>query len=229
MSSNKVPLNKIIIGTSAWGSKISYSNCYLILEKLLINGFDQFDTAPNYGSGYSQNIINSASIKKKIKVNSKFGEKMKLSLKEFLKRIYRFDNFNAFLNSNKNLINYSFQNKQFWLVSNIEKNFIQIKKDLSNCLIQNFFLHSPINLIISDKFIDEFINFCNLNKLIPGICNVEDDLISYLIPKYNNIIFQMSLLQYLKFEKKIEENQNIIQINSIFRSKDLQHKISKKN
>ena len=64
MSSNKVSLNKIIIGTSAWGSKISYSNCYLILEKLLINGFDQFDTAPNYGSGYSQNIINSVLVKK---------------------------------------------------------------------------------------------------------------------------------------------------------------------
>jgi len=229
MSSNKVSLNKIIIGTSAWGSKISYSNCYLILEKLLINGFDQFDTAPNYGSGYSQNIINSVLVKKKIKVNSKFGQKMNLSLKEFFKRIYRFDNFKAFLNSNKNLINYSFQNKQFWLVSNIKKNFIQIKKDLSNCLIQTFFLHSPTNAIISDKFIDEYINFCNLNKLIPGISNVEDDLITNLITKYKKVTFQMSLLQYLKFEKKIEENQNIIQINSIFRSKDLQNKISKKN
>ena len=39
----------------------------------------------------------------------------------------------------------------------------------------------------------------------------------------------MSLLQYLKFEEKIEENQNMIQINSIFRSKDLQNKISKEN
>ena len=117
----------------------------------------------------------------------------------------------------------------FYGASNIEKNFIQIKKDLSNCLIQTFFLHSPTNAIISDKFIDEYINFCNLNKLIPGISNVEDDLITNLITKYKKVTFQMSLLQYLKFEEKIEENQNMIQINSIFRSKDLQNKISKEN
>ena len=56
MSSGKIPLKKIIVGTSAWGSKISYSKSFEILEELLDSGFVQFDTAPNYGSGYSQNI-----------------------------------------------------------------------------------------------------------------------------------------------------------------------------
>ena len=37
--------------------------------------FVQFDTAPNYGSGYSQNIINSISKNKKLIVNTKFGQK----------------------------------------------------------------------------------------------------------------------------------------------------------
>ena len=129
MSSGKIPLKKIIVGTSAWGSKISYSKSFEILEELLDSGFVQFDTAPNYGSGYSQNIINS--ISKKLIVNTKFGQKMNLSFKEIFKRIYRFNNLNAFFKSNLNLINYSFQNKKkFWLVSNIDKNFIEIKKDL---------------------------------------------------------------------------------------------------
>ena len=39
----------------------------------------------------------------------------------------------------------------------------------------------------------------------------------------------MPLTQYLKYEEKIERNQNTIHINSIFRSKYLQNKISVKN
>ena len=228
MSSGKIPLKKIIVGTSAWGSKISYSKSFEILEELLDSGFVQFDTAPNYGSGYSQNIINS--ISKKLIVNTKFGQKMNLSLKEIFKRIYRFNNLNAFFKSNLNLINYSFQNKKnFWLVSNIDKNFIEIKKDLRNCVIDTFFLHSPLKEIISDEFLMEFIKFCNLNNVVPGISNIQDDIFLYLISNYRNIVFQMPLTQYLKYEEKIERNQNTIHINSIFRSKYLQNKISVKN
>jgi hypothetical protein len=228
MSSGKIPLRKIIIGTSAWGSKISYSKSFEILEELFDSGFVQFDTAPNYGSGYSQNIINS--ISKKLIVNTKFGQKMNLSFKEIFKRIYRFNNLNAFFKSNLNLINYSFQNKKkFWLVSNIDKNFIEIKKDLRNCVIDTFFLHSPLKEIISDQFLMEFIKFCNLNNVVPGISNIQDDIFLYLISNYRNIVFQMPLTQYLKYEEKIERNQNTIHINSIFRSKYLQNKISVKN
>ena len=228
MSSGKIPLKKIIIGTSAWGSKISYSKSFEILEELLDSGFVQFDTAPNYGSGYSQNIINS--ISKKLIVNTKFGQKMNLSFKEIFKRIYRFNNLNAFFKSNLNLINYSFQNKKnFWLVSNIDKNFIEIKKDLSNCAIDTFFLHSPLKETISDQFIMEFIKFCNLNNLVPGISNIQDDIFLYLISNYKNIVFQMPLTQYFKYEKIIERNQNTIHINSIFKTKYLQNKISVKN
>ena len=228
MSSGKIPLKKIIVGTSAWGSKISYSKSFEILEELLDSGFVQFDTAPNYGSGYSQNIINS--ISKKLIVNTKFGQKMNLSFKEIFKRIYIFNNLNAFFKSNLNLINYSFQNKKkFWLVSNIDKNFIEIKKDLRNCVIDTFFLHSPLKEIISDQFLMEFIKFCNLNNVVPGISNIQDDIFLYLISNYRNIVFQMPLTQYLKYEEKIERNQNTIHINSIFRSKYLQNKISVKN
>ena len=230
MSSGKIPLRKIIIGTSAWGSKISYSESFKILEELLESGFVQFDTAPNYGSGYSHNIINSISKNKKLIINTKFGQKMNLSLKEIFKRIYRFNNLNAFFKSNSNLINYSFQNKKsFWLVSNIDKNFIEIKKDLSNCAIDTFFLHSPLKETISDQFIMEFIKFCNLNNLVPGISNIQDDIFLYLISNYKNIVFKMPLTQYFKYEKIIERNQNMIHINSIFKTKYLQNKISVKN
>lgn len=230
MSSTKVQLKKIIVGTSAWGSKISYSKSFKILEGLLDNGIDQFDTAPNYGSGYSQNIINLFSKNKKLKVNTKFGQKMNLSFKEILKRLYRFNNYSAFIKSNLNLINYTFQNKKkFWLVSNIDKNFIEIKKDLRNCFIDTFFLHSPPKNIISDQFLQEFIKFCDLNNLTPGISNIQDDNFIDLISNYKNMVFQMPLTQYLKYEEKIENSQNKVHVNYIFRSKYIQKKISIKN
>ena len=74
MSSIQIPLNKIIIGTASWGSKISYNEANQIANKLINNGFNQFDTAPNYGSGYSQDIINKISKNNKIIVNTKFGQ-----------------------------------------------------------------------------------------------------------------------------------------------------------
>ena len=52
MSSIKIPLEKIIIGTASWGSKISYNEANNIAKQLITNGFDLFDTAPNYGSVY---------------------------------------------------------------------------------------------------------------------------------------------------------------------------------
>ena len=231
MSSVQVPLNKIIIGTASWGSKISYNDAHHIANELTNSGFNQFDTAQNYGSGYSQDIINKILKNKKIKVNTKFGQKIQLSFRELFKRIYRFNNFNAFLKSNLNLINYSFQNEEkFWLISNIDKNLIKIKKDLNNCLIDTFFLHSPHGNILSQDFLVKFEKFCFFNNLKPGISNIDDKSLKNLInKKYKNFTFQLPLLQYFKFEKKILENKNIIHLNSIFNSKFEQKKIKKNN
>lgn len=231
MSSVQVPLNKIIIGTASWGSKISYNDAHQIANKLINNGFNQFDTAQNYGSGYSQDIINKILKNKKIFVNTKFGQKIRLSFRELFKRIYRFNNFNAFFKSNLNLINYSFQNEEkFWSISNLNKNFIQMKTDLNNCLIDTFFLHSPRGNILSEDFLIKFQKFCFFNNLKPGISNIDDENLKYLIKKkYKNFTFQLPILQYFKFEKNIIESKNIIHLNSIFNSKFEQNIIQKNN
>ena len=85
MSSVQVPLNKIIIGTASWGSKISYSDAHQIAMELTNSGFNQFDTAQNYGSGYSQDIINKVLKNKKIKVNTKFGQKIEQNIENCIK------------------------------------------------------------------------------------------------------------------------------------------------
>lgn len=230
MSSTKIPLNNIIIGTSSWGSKSSYKNSFAISKILIENGFNQFDSAPNYGSGYSHNILNIIGEKKKILVNTKFGQRMKINLYEILKRIYRFNNFKSFINSTYNLYNSSKQNeKNYWNISNISKNYIKIKHNLNNCNIGIFFLHSPNNDVINENFLREFEKFCFLNNLIPGISNTSNDNLQKILYNFKNFTIQMSLIQYIKFEKQIIENENTVHINSIFKAKHEQDKFDEKN
>ena len=228
MSSTKIPLNKIIIGTSSWGSKSSYKNSFAISKFLIEKGFNQFDSAPNYGSGYSHNILNIIGEKQKILVNTKFGQRMNFNLYEILKRIYRFNNFKSFINSTYNLYNSSKQNeKKYWQISNISKNYVRIKKHLNNCNIKVFYLHSPKSEIINENFLDEFEKFCFLNNLKPGIANIDDDSLKKILFNNKNYTIQMSLCQYIDFEKQIIESDNDIHINSIFKLKYEQDKFDK--
>jgi len=230
MSSTKIPLDKIIIGTSSWGSKSSYKNSLTISKILIGSGFNQFDSAPNYGSGYSHDILNIIGKKQKISVNTKFGQRISLNLYEIMKRIYRFYNFKSFLNSNYNLYNSSKQNKKnYWNISNISKNYIKIKHHLNNCNIGIFFLHSPNNDVVNENFLREFEKFCFLKNLIPGISNTSDDNLKYIIYNFKNFTIQMSLIQYIKFEKQIIENENTVHINSIFKAKREQDKFDENN
>ena len=228
MSSTKIPLNNIIIGTSSWGSKSSYKNSIAISEILIGKGFNQFDSAPNYGSGYSHNILNMIGKKQKILVNTKFGQKMNFNLYEILKRIYRFNNFKSFINSNYILYNSSKQNeKKYWQISNISKNYRRIKNHLENCNIKVFYLHSPKSEVINENFLAEFEKFCFLNNLKPGISNVNDNSLKKILFNYKNYTIQMSLRQYINFEKKIVESDNDVHINSIFKLQYEQDKFDK--
>ena len=230
MSSAKIPLNNIIIGTSSWGSKSSYKNSFNISKILVEKGLVQFDSAPNYGSGYSHNILNLIGKKENITVNTKFGQKTNISFYEILKRIYRFNNLKSYFLSNYNLYNSSKINKKkFWSLKNITNNLYRIQKELNNCNIDVFFLHSPKNIFIYKNYLNEFEKFCFLNNLKPGISNVDDNILENVLNYHSKYVIQMPLTQYLNFEKLIFKKNNTIHINSIFRSRLNQEKFDRDN
>ena len=82
--------NQFIIGTSGWGSLISFNKSLGIGQKLISRDFNSFDTAPNYGSGYSHQILNILSKEKQLLVDTKYGDEFTFSTREILKRIYRY-------------------------------------------------------------------------------------------------------------------------------------------
>ena len=227
MSTNKILLNKIIIGTSAWGSKISYNQSIFISEKLIKFGFTQFDTAPNYGAGLSQYILNNVSKKKSTYINTKFGQKINFSVKEIIKRIYRYQSFKTFLSSNLIYLKYCFRkDKQFWSIIKI-KHFLELdKKKLNNCKFNIFFLHNPPSKFLSNRFLKKFINLCKYQNLTYGISGVDDNTLLFLLINYKNFVFQLSLVQYLKYEKIIQKNNIKVHVNSLFKLKFSQKKFS---
>lgn len=220
MSSAKISLDRIIIGTSSWGSKINFKDSVNLANQLIKTGINNFDTAPNYGAGYSHHILNYIGNYNCINVNSKFGQKMIFNPYELLKRIYRYNGLKYFIESNLNLLNYSLTpKKKLWSIISLKKNTLKIKNELDKCNLDVLFLHSPKKQLISKDFLKNFENICNLNNFSPGISNVTDDFLEYLLSYKNQLTLQMPLIQYMKFKKKIKFSKKNIQINTIYKSK----------
>ena len=223
-------LDRIIIGTSQWGSKIDYNKSIKIGNELVKFGINNFDTAPNYGLGYAHKILNNLNTNGKIIVNTKIGQRMKLNFKELLLRLYRFNGVNSFIRSNRYLFKYSLINKKsFWKISNLEKEYELFKETLTNCDKQIFFLHSPPKEILTPDYLKIFKKFCDDNKLIPGLTSVDDVSLNSLINKMQGFCFQLSLNQYFRFENKIQNQLQKIYINKIFKNSLDQKKITKEN
>ena len=81
-------------------------------------GLNYFDTAPNYGGGYSHYILNRLAKSNNIFVDTKYGQNISLTPKEIAKRIYRFTNFKSFKQSFKYIRFNKIQrnNKNFWSI-----------------------------------------------------------------------------------------------------------------
>ena len=114
--------NQIIIGTSAWGSRISFKQSLNIGNKLIKMGINKFDTAPHYGSGYAHHILNFLSKENQIEVDTKYGDILTPNVREIVKRIYRYSNLKNLKNSFKYLeFSKEKRNKKsFWYIENIK-------------------------------------------------------------------------------------------------------------
>lgn len=111
--------SKIIIGTwplSGDYGNVSLENIQKSLEFCYNNGFDEYDTAPNYGNGFMEFCLgNVFQDKVDIKINTKIGnfpfggksfelEKLKKSFNESLKRLKRKSLTTLFLHNPRNEI-----------------------------------------------------------------------------------------------------------------------------
>ena len=81
-------------------------------------GLNHFDTAPNYGAGYSHYVLNELGKRKTIIIDTKYGQNLNLSLKEIAKRIYRFINLKSFKQSLRYIkfSNLERGNESFWKI-----------------------------------------------------------------------------------------------------------------
>ena len=223
MSTNTLLLKeKIIIGTSSWGSKISFDFSLKLGEKLIRLGIKRFDTAPAYGSGYSIYILNLLAKKNKIIVNNKIGQKYQFSHKEILKRIYRFKNFYYFKKAFVNDSVYSNKEQFFW-----EKKFLfkKIQKILNEFKILNsdvFFLHDPQENIINKNFLISINHFLKKNNCSFGISTNNISLLEKIIKLQYPLIIQTSYLNYMYLSNKYNLKNFKFQIYSIIKNYNFQ-------
>jgi len=67
---------KIIIGTWPFSGelgKVDFKNIHLTIDKCIELGFNQFDTAPNYGNGFCESLLGKVLQNDKKIINTKFG------------------------------------------------------------------------------------------------------------------------------------------------------------
>ena len=71
---------KVVLGTwpiSGDYGKYNISEARKLIKYFLAKGYNEFDTAPNYGYGKSELILGQISTKKRILINTKIGNNSK--------------------------------------------------------------------------------------------------------------------------------------------------------
>ncbi len=223
---------QIKIGTSSWGSKIGIKDAINLGEKIIDLGLNSFDTAPNYGSGYSHYILNQIGEKKEIFIDTKYGQNIELTFKEFLKRLYRFNNLKSFKRSFKNIkINNRERNDDsFWDLNKIEQALYTSIEDLYNCNIQSFYLHSPPHGVLNTDYLNEFLRLFEQKKILLGISEPDVRDLMLIVKNFPSINLQISLDTFWKNKNDLISYPNNIIINGIFRklkNDDLQNNKTK--
>ena len=221
---------KIVIGTSSWGSKISFKKSLELGEKLTSLGLNHFDTAPTYGAGNSHYILNKLGKNDKIFIDTKYGQLTDLTPKEIAKRFYRFINFESFIKSFEFLKTLKEQIKieDLWSIKNVEKYLNKFTNDLHNCEIITFYLHSPPYEIINKDYLLNFINLIESKNILPGISWPDNRNVDFLLNNFSNIKLQLSIDQFQKSKDKINNKNQFINLNSIFRNRNLEKKYQNK-
>ena len=217
---------QIIIGTSAWGSKINFNKSIYIGEKIIKMGFSHFDTAPTYGGGISHFILNNLGKKNKIKIDTKYGQIIKPTPKEIFKRLYRFVNFKSFKESFE-FVNFNSRilyKSDFWEIGNIEKYIDKFVKDLSNCDLNTFYLHSPPFKILNKTYVEKFIALLENKNITPGIAWPDNRDLKMLVNYFPKITLQLSIDNYENSKDIDFFNLKSFNLNSIFRLKTNKNK-----
>ena len=213
-------LSKIIIGTSAWGSKISYKDAIYLGSWLIDIGLENFDTGPHYGSGYAHHILNELSDKKKLSIDTKFGDTCDYSFKEIFKRVYRCSSFNNFIKSFQYLeVNRNIKlNKEYWKINNILKKIKFFQSDLHKTNLNTIYLHDPPDNLITRDYLFKLQNNLINNNLRLGISSPKIRVFNLVQDEFSDINLQISFKSYKLFKDKIKNNKNKIYINSLFKN-----------
>ena len=211
--------SQIIIGTGSWGSKINFNKALDIGNSIISMGLNHFDTAPNYGAGYSHYILNQLGKKKTILIDTKYGQDISLSLKEITKKIYRFINFQSFKQSFR-YINFNNQERNknnFWKIEKLEHALNLYSEDLNNCKINTFYLHCPPYGILNSEYLEKFFNLLNKKNILPGISGPDIKDLDLLVKNFPNIKFQFPIESFWQSRDKIIYKIDNLNINGIFR------------
>jgi len=211
--------SQIIIGTGSWGSKINFNKALGIGNSIILMDLNHFDTAPNYGAGYSHYILNQLGKRKTILIDTKYGQDISLSPKEIAKKIYRFINFKSFKQSFRYIKfnNQERNNKNFWKIEKLEHALNLYSEDLNNCKIKTFYLHCPPYGILNSKYLERFFNFLNKKKILPGVSLPDIKDLDLLLDNFPDIKLQLSIDSFWSSKDKIMKKIKNLNINSIFK------------
>ena len=90
--------------------------------------------------------------------------------------------------------------------------------DLCECNIKTLFLHSPPSGIINKEYLELINNYLKQKNIKLGISWPHYSDFEFLLNKFPNLIFQVSLKFFLDNQKQIIENFKFVYINSIIKN-----------
>ena len=192
-------------------------------EQILLQGIvneSDYIQLEKYTRAIFQRGTEMAAEKGLILVDTKYGQDIKLSIKEILKRIYRFKNFKSLNNSLKYIkfVNFNRTDKKFWSIEKLNEFLDSITKDLKYCKIKTIYLHCPPYGILNEDYLNNFTNLLEQKNITPGISgpNIKD--LELIVKNFPLIKLQLSLNTFWNEKTKIVNKTVNVNINSILKT-----------
>lgn len=145
--------SQFIVGTSAWGSRITVGAAVRLGAQLAAAGFTHFDSAPTYGSAYSHIALRRVAEKTgtAITVDTKHGQLNERNLRGLAKKLLRAPSPGALISSLWQHPTTDRSADEFWSAERMYESFAKSRRDLAGTTPGVFYYHAPPRPVLGDR------------------------------------------------------------------------------
>lgn len=219
---HKFEKSQFVIGTSAWGSRISVSRAVKLGIALVENGFHRFDTAPTYGSSYAQYALNRLArrVAPTLIVDTKYGQLNELNVRGLAKKLLRAPSIGGLIGSFWQHDLRDRTTDAFWEPDRVFDAYTRARRQLGPVTLGTFYYHAPARPVLGPQALD-LSDRLRAEDVSLGVSNpVEKDLVWLSENADRHFVIFMDIHELQRHYDLVRSFENVdIRVHGLFRDR----------